>query len=125
MKTILLVDDEFDLTSTLKAVFDARGYRTEVCSNGREAWECVRKARPDLILLDVMIPLGSGYDVLDRVRKAPELESTPVVLMNSVGPPSGRPVRWQGFLMKPLALKTLLDTVEGLIGPGEREGAHE
>ncbi|MBN9121530.1 MAG: hypothetical protein J0I06_20675 [Planctomycetes bacterium] len=45
--------------------------------------------------------------------------------MNSVGPPSGRPVRWQGFLMKPLALKTLLDTVEGLIGPGEREGAHE
>jgi DNA-binding response OmpR family regulator len=122
VKTILVVDDEFDLTSTLKAVFETRGYRTEVCSNGREALDCLRDARPDLVLLDVMIPLGSGFAVLDRLRSTAEFAETPVVLMNVVPPPGDRPVRWQAFVKKPLALGTLLETVERLIGPGESGG---
>ena len=122
MKTILVVDDEFDLTSTLKAVLDAHGYRTEVCSNGREALECARAARPDLVLLDVMIPLGNGYAVLDRLRSSADFGATPVVLMNCVPPPADRPVRWQGFVKKPLALGALLEEVEKLIGPGDPDG---
>ena len=51
MKTILIVDDEFDLTSTLEAVLGARGYRTAVCSNGREALECIRQTRPDYVFI--------------------------------------------------------------------------
>jgi DNA-binding response OmpR family regulator len=117
VKTILVVDDEFDLTSTLKAVLESRGYRAEVCSNGREAWECVHEVRPDLVLLDVMIPLGSGYDVLTRLRKAEAFTAIPVVLMNSVPPPAERAVEWQAFLAKPLALEALLATVEKLVGP--------
>lgn len=125
MKTVLVVDDEFDLTSTLKAILEHRGYRAETCSSGREALECLRHHRPDLVLLDVMIPLGSGYEVLDRLREIPDLIETPVVLMNSVSPPDSRPVQWEAFLKKPLSIPTLLETVQGLIGqpgPGNSEG---
>jgi len=116
-KTILVVDDEFDLTSTLRAVLERRGYRAEICSNGREAIECVTEAEPDLILLDAMLPLGNGYEVVERIRMLPGFEKTPVILMNSVPPPEGRTVRWQAFLKKPLAVKSLMDTIEKLIGP--------
>lgn len=119
MKSILLVDDEFDLTSTVKAVLDGRGYKTEVCASGREAVDHLRTSRPDLVLLDVMLPLGGGYSVLERMRAVPELAATPVVLMNVVPPPAERPVAWQAFLHKPLALNNLLAAVEGLIGPGD------
>lgn len=122
MKTILIVDDEFDLTSTLAAVLGGRGYRTAVCSTGREAWECIRRTRPDLVLLDVMIPLGNGFEVLERVRGDATLDGVPVVLMNSVPPPGDRPVRWQAFLKKPLGLGTLFEEVERLIGAGGDEG---
>lgn len=119
MKSILLVDDEFDLTSTVKAVLDGRGYKTEVCASGREAVDHLRTSRPDLVLLDVMLPLGGGYTVLERMRAVPELAATPVVLMNVVPPPAERPVAWQAFLRKPLSLNNLLVAIEGLIGPGE------
>ena len=119
MKTILIVDDEFDLTSTLKAILEARGYRAEVCGSGREARECLQETRPDLVLLDVMIPLGNGYDVLNWTRQSSNFASTPIVLMNSFPPPADRPVTWQGFLRKPLALDALFGTVEQLIGPAE------
>lgn len=116
MKTILVVDDEFDLTSTLKAVLEDRGYHVHTCATGREALECVRSARPDLVLLDVMIPLGSGYEVLDRLHASREFADTPVVLMNHVPPPADRPVRWKGFVKKPLSLGVVLEVVEKLAG---------
>jgi CheY-like chemotaxis protein len=116
MKTILVVDDEFDLTSTLKAVLEGRGYRVETCSNGREALECVGEANPDLVLLDVMMPLGNGYEVVERLRELPHCRETPIILMNAVAPPDGRAVQWQAFLKKPLSIRSLLDTIERLIG---------
>jgi CheY-like chemotaxis protein len=122
MKTVLVVDDEFDLTSTLKAVLEDRGYRTCVCATGRETIDCLRHTRPDLILLDVMIPLGSGYTVLDRVRATADLAGTPVVLMNNVPPPADRAVRWQAFIRKPLSLAAVVEAVEKLIGPGASAG---
>ena len=116
MKTVLVVDDEFDLTSSLKAVLEHHGYRTEVCSNGREAVTCVFEKRPDLVLLDVMMPLGNGYEVLEKIRAHKDFAETPVLLMNSVNPSEARPVQWQAFLRKPLAVKPLIDTVAQLIG---------
>lgn len=117
MKDVLIVDDEFDLTSTIRAILQHRGYRAEVCSNGREALDCIRARRPDLVLLDVMIPLGNGYEVLEQLRLAPELADTPVILMNAVPPPDDYPVTWQVFLKKPLSVGALLDAVQSLIGP--------
>ena len=110
MKTILVVDDEFDLSSTVRAILEGEGYRVDVCANGREALDRVRAARPDLVLLDVMMPVVDGYGVLDAMRREPGLKDVPVVLMNSY-PPKRDGGGWQGFLRKPFTLGTLLDTV--------------
>lgn len=116
MKTVLVVDDEFDLTSTLKAVLEHHGYRAETCSNGREAVESIRQRTPDLVFLDVMMPLGNGFEVLEKIRAQPASSGMPVVLMNSVPPAEHHPVQWQAFLKKPLAIQPLLEVVERLIG---------
>ena len=121
MKTILVVDDEFDLTSTLKAVLEHHGYQAEICSNGREAVECIFSKCPDLVLLDVMMPLGNGFEVLERIRAASEFAEVPVVLMNSVYPPKTRAIQWQAFLKKPLSVRPLLEAIESLIGEPSKE----
>ena len=116
MKEVLIVDDEFDLTRTIRAILEHHGYQAETCSTGREALECIRQVQPDLVLLDVMIPLGTGYEVLDRVRHECGLADLPVVLMNSVPPPDSQPVLWQAFLKKPLSVRLLIEAIEDLIG---------
>ena len=111
MKTVLVVDDEFDLTSTVRAILEGEGYRVEVCANGREALERLKAARPDLVLLDVMLPVVDGYGVLREIRQSAELADVPVVLMNSFPPKRDGSGDWQGFLRKPFTLGTLLDAV--------------
>jgi CheY-like chemotaxis protein len=113
MKTILVADDEFDMTSTLRAILEGEGYQVETCGNGRETLERVRASRPDLVLMDVMMPLVSGFEVLHAMRRTPGLESVPVVLMSSIAPGVRREdYRWQAFLRKPFGLETLTKTVE-------------
>jgi CheY-like chemotaxis protein len=117
MKTVLVVDDEFDLTGTLRAILEGEGYRVDTCSNGGEALERLKAARSDLVLMDVMMPVLSGFEVLRAMRKMPGLDSVPVVLMSSVPPGVKKEdYRWQAFLRKPFSLLSVVATVEGLIG---------
>jgi len=111
MKTVLVVDDEFDLSSTVRAILEGEGYRVDVCANGREALDRLAGSRPDLVLLDVMLPVVDGYGVLKAMRQSPGLADVPVVLMNSF-PPKGDSGGFQGFLRKPFSLGGLLDAVK-------------
>ena len=117
MKTVLVVDDEFDLSETLRSILESEGYQTSVCANGKEALTSLEAAKPDLVLMDVMMPVLSGFEVLHSMRTMPELAGVPVILMSSVPPSVKREdYRWQAFLRKPFTLDTLIKTVEGLIG---------
>jgi CheY-like chemotaxis protein len=117
MKTVLVVEDEYDLLATLRAILEGEGYATQACLDGTEAIERVRSQRPDLLLMDMMLPRLGGGDVARIIQRDPELDSIPVVLM-SVGPPGKERQRQhcRAFLRKPFSLSTLLETVEGLIG---------
>ena len=119
MKTILVVEDEFDLSGTLRAILEGEGYRVMTCPNGKEALERMQTARPDLVLMDVMMPMLSGLDVLRTIRRMAGLEAIPVVLMSSAFP-GGKPEEssWQAFLRKPFSLSALVGTIERLIGKG-------
>ena len=120
MKTVLVVDDEFDLTDTLRAILDGEGYCAQTCSNGREALERLKTAKPDLVLMDVMMPMMSGLEVLRTLRQMPELDGVPVILMSAAAPcVRQEDYRWQEFLRKPFSLTALIATVEELIGKGE------
>jgi twitching motility two-component system response regulator PilH len=117
MKTVLVVDDEYDLRATLTAILEGEGYATQACSDGREALERLRSARPDLLLMDVMLPRVSGAEVARIIDGRPEFEGLPVVLMSSVPTRTAhRPGPCRAFLQKPFTLSTLLETVEHLIG---------
>ena len=117
MKTVLVIDDEFDLVGTLRAILEGEGYRVETCANGKEALDRLKGARPALVLMDVMMPLLSGFEVLRTIRKTPGLDGLPVVLMSAIPPGVKRDdYDWQEFLRKPFTLDTLLKTVQRLTG---------
>ena len=120
MKTILIADDEFDLTGTLRAILEGEGYAVEVCSDGRSTLERLRAHKPDLLVMDVMMPLMSGYEVLKVMKQTSGLDGVPVVLM-SAAPARVKPAdfRWDEFLRKPFTLEAIVRTVAGLVGePG-------
>jgi len=120
MKTLLVVDDEFDLTNTIRAVLESSGYRVETAHDGRQAIEQLQQTKPDLVLMDVMMPVMDGLGVLRKIRNAPSMENLPVILMCVLAPSVSREeFRWQMFLRKPFTLENLLKAVEQQIGKGE------
>jgi CheY-like chemotaxis protein len=118
MKTILVVADEFDMTSTLRDVLEGDGNRVPTCTDGRAAIECVPTSMPDLILRDEKWPVMSGLEVLRELRTNPALDGVPVALMSAVALGARREVHGRhAFLSNPFGLEELIRTVERVIGP--------
>jgi DNA-binding response OmpR family regulator len=84
MAKILLVEDDVNLRDIYFARFQADGYELAVASNGEEALATAVKEKPDLIILDVMMPRISGFDVLDILRSTPETAHTKVIMMTAL-----------------------------------------
>jgi CheY-like chemotaxis protein len=116
VKTILVVDDESDMRDALQAILEAESYRVVTASNGRQALDLLEKgAATDLVLLDVMMPLMTGYQLLDCMQEKPELRKLAVVMMSAVDPPTRISDRWLSFLMKPFSYDDLLKAVRAAI----------
>jgi CheY-like chemotaxis protein len=120
VRTILVVEDEFDVQQVVAEILRDEGYEVTVCGNGREALERLRKHRPDIVVMDMMMPLLSGLQVLEEMEKSPGLKDVPVILMSEVSPPSREPRRWRTFLKKPFRLDQLLDAVSRASGVAGR-----
>lgn len=118
MKAILVVEDEFDVQQVVADVLRDEGYEVSVCGNGREALERLREKRPDVIVMDVMMPILSGMQALEVMRRTPGLDGLPVVLMSETSPRAGEPRLWQAFLKKPFRLEQLLDAVSRVSSGG-------
>lgn len=80
---VLIVDDSDDNVRIVQSVLTARGFGTEVAYDGPSALKALEHRRPDVILLDVMMPSMSGMEVLDRVRANPQHTSIPVILVTA------------------------------------------
>lgn len=79
-QTILVIDDDQDLTVMLRAQLERRNYRVVVASNGREGLQKAYQARPDLIILDIMMPEMDGWEVCQRLR---ELSNVPIIMLTA------------------------------------------
>src|SRR4051812_46171616 len=79
-KTILVVDDKANIRNLVREYLEAEMFRVVTATNGREALYCARQEKPDLILLDIMMPEMSGYEFLKAYRKERE---TPVILLTA------------------------------------------
>lgn len=123
---ILVVEDEEDLASLVEVNLRLSGYEVTTAGDGGAALEAVGQARPDLILLDVMMPVLDGWQVLRRLKEDEEFAEIPVVMLTALS--EERDIirgHLQGavrYLTKPFEMKVLLRTVEeGLQEPDEAE----
>jgi CheY-like chemotaxis protein len=107
---ILIVDDEFELAETMGDVLTTMGYQVDIAVNGKLALACLRQSRPDAILLDVMMPVMSGPEMLAILRADESHRSIPVVLMSASVPETLlhelRPLITD-FLQKPFTFEQL------------------
>jgi CheY-like chemotaxis protein len=115
MTRILVVDDELDIAEAVRAVLEAEGYKVEIAADGSQCLRMLREQKPDLLLLDVMMPVIDGFGVLDEMKS--QSLQIPVVMMSAIRP-EGRLATYevQAFLKKPFQLETLLEAVAGALG---------
>src|SRR5689334_3083773 len=106
MKTILIVDDEFGIAEVLADALMDDGYRIVVASNGRQGLERLAEERPDLILLDVTMPLMDGAAMGLAVRADPAHNGIPIVMMSALPEANLRErfIGYNEFLRKPFRL---------------------
>lgn len=124
MKTVLVVDDELDIADAVKSILEDEGYHVVVCANGREALQRLDATRPDLAIVDIMMPVMNGFETIRAIRKHPEFGKVPVLIMSAIDP-SVKPPEYDsaGFLKKPFSLKDLLTHVHQLAPPEPRGDA--
>jgi twitching motility two-component system response regulator PilH len=97
-KRILIVDDEPDLIIYMSAVLEENGYTSIGAKNGVEGLELARKEKPDLILLDLMMPKKSGISMFQEMRKDSSMSNIPVVVVTGVSEVTG--VDFRNFMYK-------------------------
>lgn len=117
MKRILIVDDEPFIRQVLEDFLEDEGYEVLLASSGHTMLTMLDTQRPDLILLDVMMPDGNGRDALEAMQSRPQLRDIPVVIVST-----GIAHRWLAgvavpVLTKPFDLDSLLRLVRDIIGP--------
>jgi CheY-like chemotaxis protein len=112
---ILVIDDSPTITRTVQLVLSRSGYRVELAEDGEAGLAAARRRRPDLILLDFVMPRMNGYQVCVELAADPELAAVPVVLMSARGDQVGeRFVRRMGiveYLTKPISADRLTEVV--------------
>ncbi|HEX9331682.1 MAG TPA: HD domain-containing phosphohydrolase [Anaerolineales bacterium] len=81
---VLIVDDEYIGRETLQSVLEGEGYELEMAENGMQAIEKAKKLLPDVILLDVMMPGMTGYEVCQRIRNDPEIAEIPIIILTAL-----------------------------------------
>lgn len=87
---LLLVEDDVQLAAAYQLRLEAEGFDVRHCGDGLEALGMAKEYQPDLILLDVMMPGISGFDVLDILRNTPETKHIKVIVLTALGLPSDR-----------------------------------
>ncbi len=114
---ILVVDDEAAIRQLLVEVLSDEGYSVYVAANGQDAMVMVGQDRPDLILMDVMMPEMDGPATVRHLRASPGFDSVPVILM-SAAHHLARDIKDDvTFVNKPFNLEDLLDVVARLLHP--------
>jgi DNA-binding response OmpR family regulator len=121
MSTILVVDDELTVRSLLHDILDLEGYVVREAEDGPAALFDMHTTRPDLVILDVMMPRMSGIEVLKEIRQDLELAQVPVLMLTAAGDDDTTWAGWSSgastYINKPFDHDHLLSWVERLLAP--------
>ncbi len=115
MKTVLVIDDEQGITLSIELVL-ADEYRVLKASTGEDGLLLAKNCKPDLILMDIMMPGIGGLEALKMLKTHPDLKRTPVIIMSGAHPLARQEdYRWAEFLNKPFSGDDLIKAIKKLI----------
>lgn len=118
-QSVLIVDDEPNIILSLRFLMKAEGYRVRVAQDGSEAIAAVRHEVPDLILLDVMLPGRSGYQICEELRRMPACSDTRIIMLTARGrdidAEKGLATGADDYISKPFSTRDLLRRVRNLL----------
>jgi DNA-binding response OmpR family regulator len=117
---ILIADDEPNIVISLEYLMKRAGYEVSVARDGQEAIDAIRRERPSLVLLDVMMPKKSGYDVCQELRADDAVKDTLVLMLTAKGRDTdvdkGLGVGADAYMTKPFSTKELVAKVHEMLG---------
>lgn len=119
MAKILIVDDEKDVVELLQFLLEKDGHEVLSANNGKDGLDLALKNRPDLMLLDVMMPLMDGYTVQTKLEEAPEGKSIPIIVLTAKGQLKdafGKAPNVKAYLEKPFDPKALRAKIAESLG---------
>lgn len=125
-KKILIVDDEPNIVTALEFLLQRSGYEVLLAQDGEAALQQVERHLPDLVLLDVMLSLKSGYEVCQRMRERADWQHIKIIMLSAKGREAeinkGLSLGADFYVTKPFSNKELIAKIGELLGPAEKPG---
>jgi len=119
-KKVLIADDEQNIVISLEFLLSREGFQVLVAQDGEEALAKARAEKPDLVLLDVMMPKMNGFDVCQALRADPELSAVRILMLTAKGRETeiskGLGLGADAYMTKPFSTKELVVQVRALLG---------
>ncbi len=116
---VLIADDEPHIVLSLEFLLDRAGYDTVAAADGEEALDLVHRLRPDLVLLDVMMPKRNGYAVCQAIKSDPNVQTIPVIMLSAKGQEveveKGLALGASAYVTKPFGNAEVLEAVRAAL----------
>lgn len=122
MAHLFLVEDEDNIALALRVLLEGAGHKLTRVATGSQAVAAIAEAQPDVVILDVMLPGMSGYDICQELRATPAYDATPILMMTARGAEverrKGLALGADAFITKPFSMVDLKDTIARLLANG-------
>lgn|SRR6266508_1350228 len=116
---VLIVEDEANIVLSLEILLRRAGYETAATGDGEEALDLIRRDRPDVVLLDIMLPKRNGYEVCRAVKADPAISSIPVIMLTAKGQEveilKGLELGASAYIAKPFGNAEVLEAVRAAL----------
>lgn len=122
-KRILLIEDEEDIAALIKLQAELSGYKLHVEVDGINGYRAIEREKPDLVILDIMLPGENGFDVCRRMKSDPELKNIPVIILSAKGEEFdivlGLELGADDYVQKPFSPKVLISRMKAVLRRGK------
>lgn len=122
-KRIILVEDEEDIAALIKLQAELSGYKLHVEVDGINGYRAIEREKPDLVILDIMLPGENGLDVCRRIKASPELKNIPVLIVSAKGEELdvvlGLELGADDYVQKPFSPKVLFSRIKAILRRGK------